>query len=68
MCGSTLDLPPRAKKELRWLQRGTKEPGLAMRCQMILLADEGYASRAIAEAIGCDRACVSGTTDLTATE
>lgn len=59
MHGSILVLPPRVKKELRWLRRGTTEAGLAMRCQMILLAAKGRASRAIAEALGCDRSWVS---------
>jgi transposase len=59
MHGSILVLAPRVKKELRWLRRGTREAGLAMRCQVILLAAKGCSSRGIAEAVGCDRSWAS---------
>jgi transposase len=54
-----ITLGHRVKVQLRRLRRSTKEAGLAMRCQMVLLAAKGRSSREIAEAVGCSRSWVS---------
>ena len=52
-------VPSRVKMQLRRLRRETKDAGLATRCQIILHAAKGRASRSIAEAVGCSRSWVS---------
>jgi transposase len=54
-----LCLPKRVKMELRRWRRWTRDKGLATRLQIVLHAAKGRASRAIAEALGCSRSCVS---------
>lgn len=48
-----LRLERRVKRALRLLRRRTKEKGLAMRCQIVLLAAKDVQRRRIAEAVGC---------------
>ena len=52
-------LEHRVKVRIRRLRRSTRDAGLAMRCQIVLHAAKGRASRAIAEAVGCSRSWVS---------
>ncbi len=52
-------LEKRVKVRLRRLRRSTRDAGLAVRCQIILHAAKGRASRAIAEALGCSRSWAS---------
>lgn len=54
-----LTLPHRVKVRIRQVRRATGDAGLAMRCQMVLLAAKGRASRSIAESLGCSRSWVS---------
>lgn len=46
-------LERQVKRSLRRLKRKTKDAGLAMRCQIILLVAKGYGRRQAAEAVGC---------------
>jgi transposase len=48
-----LRLERRVKRALRLLRRRTKENGLVMRCQIVLLAAKDVQRRRIAEAVGC---------------
>jgi transposase len=41
------------KRQLRRMRRKTRDKGLAMRCQIVLLAAQDRARAAIAEAVGC---------------
>lgn len=59
MARMVLVLSSRVKLEVRRLRRRTRDAGLAARCQIVLHAAEGRASRAIAEAVGCSRSWVS---------
>jgi len=52
-------VPPRVKMQLRRLRQATKEAGLAKRCQLILHAAKGLASRNIAKAVGCSSSWAS---------
>jgi len=54
-----VELGGHVKVRLRRLRRETRDAGLATRCQIILHAGKGRASRRIAEALGCSRSCVS---------
>ena len=54
-----LALPHRVKVRIRRLRRRSSEAGLALRCQIVLLAAKGRASRAIAESLGCSRSWAS---------
>jgi transposase len=54
-----LALPHRVKVRIRRLRRRSSEAGLALRCQIVLLAAQGRASRAIAESLGCSRSWAS---------
>lgn len=46
-------LERRVKLSLRRLRRGTRDKGLAVRCQLVLLAAKGRSRPLIAEAVGC---------------
>jgi transposase len=46
-------LPRRVKCRLRELRRSTRDKGLAMRCQIVLLAGKGRFRTGIAESVGC---------------
>jgi transposase len=46
-------LDRRVKLQLRRLRRETADKGLAMRCQIVLLADKSRSRRVIAEGVGC---------------
>jgi transposase len=46
-------LERRVKMQLRALRRKTKDKGLAIRCQIILLADKGRSRPDIAQSLGC---------------
>jgi transposase len=48
-----LQLDRRVKMEVRRLRRETKDKGLALRCQVVLLADKGRRRGEIAEGVGC---------------
>jgi transposase len=48
-----LRLERRVKLEVRRLRRETKDKGLALRCQVVLLADKGRRRGQIAEGAGC---------------
>lgn len=50
-----IELRNRVKKRLREIRRTTHDPGLAMRCQMVLQAAKGRMSQGIADALGCSR-------------
>lgn len=52
-------LEHRVKVRLRRLRRQTKDKGLAIRCQIILLAAKGRRRAAIAEGIGCSLSWVN---------
>ena len=54
-----LCLPKRVKLEFRRWRRWTKDKGLALRIQIVLLAAKGRDSRVIAEAVGYHRSWVS---------
>jgi len=54
-----IELRNRVKKRLREIRRTTHDPGLAMRCQMVLQAAKGRMSQGIADALGCSRSWVS---------
>jgi len=54
-----IELRNGVKKRLREVRRTTRDPGLAMRCQMVLHAAKGRMSPAIAGALGCSRSWVS---------
>lgn len=41
------------KRQLRRMRRGTRDKGLAMRCQIVLLSAKGRTRAAVAEAVGC---------------
>jgi transposase len=41
------------KRELRHLKSKTKDKGLAIRCQIILLVSRGWRRRQVAESVGC---------------
>jgi len=53
-----LELGRGVKVKLRRMRRETKDKGLAMRCQMVLLAAKGRSRVAIAEGLGCSRSWV----------
>ena len=46
-------LERRVKMRVRRLRRETRDKGLAVRCQVVLLADKGRTRAAIAEGVGC---------------
>ena len=46
-------LPHRVKRSLRKLRRQTRDKGLAMRCQIVLLAGKQRTRGSIAESVGC---------------
>ena len=46
-------LDRRVKLQLRRIRRATREKGLAMRCQIVLLACKGRKRKEIAEGVGC---------------
>jgi transposase len=46
-------LTPSVKRQLRRMRRKTREKGLAMRCQIVLLSARGHTRAATAEAVGC---------------
>lgn len=46
-------LERRVKLEIRALRRNTRDKALALRCQIVLLADKGRRRALIAEAVGC---------------
>ena len=46
-------LERRVKMQLRRLRRQTKDKGLAIRCQIVLLADKGRSRPDIAQSLGC---------------
>ena len=46
-------LERRVKMQVRRLRRQTRDKGLAIRCQIVLLADKGRGRPQIAEALGC---------------
>ena len=48
-----LRLERRVKLSLRRVRRGTRDKGLADRCQIVLLAAKGRSRPAVAEAVGC---------------
>ena len=52
-------LKGRVKVRIGRLRRSTKDAGLAIRCQIVLHAAKGWASRRIAEAVGCSRSWAS---------
>ena len=52
-------LPHRVKVRIRKLRRQTRHAGVAMRCQIILLAAKGRSSREVSEAVGCHRSWAS---------
>ena len=54
-----LQVPKLVKLVLRHRHRTVKDAGLAMRCQVVLLAGKGRGSRQIAEAVGFSRSWVS---------
>lgn len=54
-----VELRGHVKVRLRRLRRSTRDAGLAMRCQAVLLAAKQRSSRRIAEALGCSRSWVS---------
>ena len=54
-----VELGGHVKVRLRRLRRSTREAGLAMRCQTVLLAAKQRPSRRIAEALGYSRSWVS---------
>ena len=41
------------KRQLRRMRRKTRDKGLAMRCQIVLLSAQGRTRAAVAEAVGC---------------
>ncbi len=49
-------LTPSVKRQLRRMRRKTRDKGLAMRCQIVLLSAKGRTRAAVAEAVGC---CIS---------
>jgi transposase len=53
-----LELGRGVKVKLRRMRRETKDKGLAMRCQIVLLAAKGRRHVAIAESLGCSRSWV----------
>ncbi len=59
MKGIVVRLEHRVKVRIRRLRRGTKDAGVAMRCQIILHAGKGRSSRVIAEAVGFHLSWVS---------
>jgi transposase len=52
-------LGPGVKSKLRRMRKGTKNRGLAERCQIVLLAGRGKTQAAIAEGVGCSVSRVS---------
>lgn len=46
-------LTPTVKRQLRRMRRRTRDKGLAMRCQIVLLSARGRTRAATAEAVGC---------------
>ena len=46
-------LTPAVKRQLRRMRRKTRDKGLAMRCQIVLLSAQGRTRAATAEAVGC---------------
>lgn len=46
-------LDRRVKLQVRRMRRGTRDKALAMRCQIVLLADKKRTRSSIAEAVGC---------------
>ena len=46
-------LDRRVKLQVRRMRRGTRDKGLAMRCQIVLLADKQRTRPSIAESVGC---------------
>jgi transposase len=46
-------LTPSVKCQLRRMRRKTRDKGLAMRCQIVLLSAKGRTRAAVAEAVGC---------------
>lgn len=59
MARMRLKLGPGTKQKLRRMRRETKEKGLSVRCQIVLLAGKGWIQRQIGEALGVSRSCVS---------
>jgi transposase len=51
-----LGVDRRVKMQVRRIRRATRDKGLAMRCQIVLLAAKGRQRKLIAEGVGC---CVS---------
>lgn len=49
-----LQLEHPVKLKLKRLKRDADDPGVAMRCQIVLLSDRGWARKRVAEAVGCD--------------
>src|SRR5580704_11492321 len=43
------------KRQLRRMRRKTRDKGLSIRCQIVLLAAQGHTRAAIAEALGCSQ-------------
>ena len=52
-------LDRRVKLKLRRMRRETKDKGLAVRCQIVLLAADGRRRCDIAESVGCSVSCVN---------
>jgi transposase len=52
-------LEHRVKLKLRQMRRETQDKGLAIRCQIVLLAAKGRVRRVIAEAVGCSASWVN---------
>jgi transposase len=55
-------LEHRVKVKLRWIRRETKDKGLAIRCQIVLLAAKGRRRGDIAESVGCSESWVNRVT------
>jgi transposase len=53
MARMVVRLTPSVKRQLRRMRRKTRDKGLAMRCQIVLLSAKGRTRAAVAEAVGC---------------
>lgn len=59
MARMVVKLGPGVKSRLRKMRKATQAKGLAVRCQIVLLAGKGKTRDAIAEALGCSVSTVS---------
>lgn len=55
MARMVVRLTQSVKRQLRRMRRRTRDKGLAMRIQIVLLADKGLSQTAISQATGCSR-------------